>query len=104
MNFKSLANRIGKLGLWERTLNSLSQEEILSLALAVDMANTEQDKTCGTCWYFGWKKLESWCLHQDHEAKVHGWAFSLGCKDYSHYADKPVGDYKPKHQKHMEAE
>lgn len=32
-----------------------------------------EDKHCGTCRYFGWLKLERWCRHPDHPAKLKKW-------------------------------
>lgn len=92
MNFKLLAAQIAKHKLWERPLNTLTQEEILSLGVAFDTARTGQDKTCGTCWYYGWKKLVGWCLHPEHPAKCQGWAWGMACKDWAWEFDKRVGD------------
>ena len=34
----------------------------------------------GNCYYFGWKRLDKWCRHQDHVEEIN--EFWKGCTDW----------------------
>ncbi|MFP5213132.1 MAG: hypothetical protein ACLGPL_07105 [Acidobacteriota bacterium] len=94
IDLKALWKGISKAGLCEKSLSQLSREEMLSLVRIFDRAVTGQEKTCGTCWYFGWKGLKPWCLHSDHSHPVVGWGFGIGCGDWSYEFAKELGPHK----------
>lgn len=93
INLKTLSALIAKADLWEKPLCEFSKEEILKLSGAFCVAALESRKTCGLCYYQGWKKLQSYCCHQDHPAMIYAWTYGMGCPDWSRYDDKPLGPY-----------
>ena len=32
----------------------------------------KNNRYCGTCYYFGWKRLDKWCRHPDHVEEMRG--------------------------------
>jgi hypothetical protein len=40
----------------------------------------ENNRYCGTCYYFGWKGLDKWCRHPDHVEEVK--KFWEGCSGW----------------------
>ena len=94
INFKVLGKCITQAGLWEKPLGEFSREEILKLAGAIAVAQLEQSKTCGSCWYFSFKGSVAVCLHPDHPNWVPVWTWGMGCRDWSDLFGKEIGPHK----------
>ena len=82
LNYRTLGKLISKAGLWDKPLSQFSEEEILKLLSAFAVAQVDH-KTCGWCWYFGWVKLQPYCLHSDHPAPVYPFMWGNCCPDFS---------------------
>jgi hypothetical protein len=94
MNFKTFGKFISKHGLWEKPLCEFTQEEVMKLSGAIAVANVENPKICGRCWYQGWNGLKIMCLHPDHVAEIHACVWSQICPDFSDEFDKELGPHK----------
>lgn len=93
INFRVLGDCISKANLWDKPLSRFSKEEILKLAGAFVTAQLEQEKTCGSCWYFTFKGLKGVCVHPDHPNRVPSWSWGLGCDEWSYLFDKEFGSH-----------
>lgn len=88
LNLRTLGAEIGRAGLWGKTLNSLTPEDVHKLEMAFVQANLDGAKTCGSCWFYGFVGHDGYCLHVEHPARAYVWSWSLGCQDYSYLFDK----------------
>jgi hypothetical protein len=94
INLKALAKLISKENLWDKPLCQFSEEEVLKLASAFVAAQLDQEKTCGSCWYFTFKGFKGICVHPDHPNWVPSWSWGLGCDDWAYLFDKEFGSRK----------